>query len=730
MPKSKRPIKKKWTTGPKWTLKELESDYKKGFNVGVRLGAVSKLDAYYLAVIDCDLKSSDPKHKIEMLNKVKEITKDKNSPIVLSGRANGSMHVFFKTTKPLKPFIYARSPHKAKVYMPSVKPSKFCLKVLGTKDIKKGYRLRPAWEIGIMGEGQQVALPPSIHPDTNKKYQWLRKPTSSNDFPVIEIKNLNKTTEGVGNLTIKEDFKFMAVELLLRDNPMSDEMYDLLTKGIGSEDRSAELLKVSIYMLSLGFTQNEILSVLTDKDNYLGEAAYEHAQTRSRKRAALWVMKYTLQKAKKEISGANLFNDSHEVLESVKELEAIKKNSEDKESDEWKGSIKRNHKDGSPKNSFFNVHLIVSNLAGKHCILHDEFSVRDTWNTTTPWGSRKGDMLTDMDLIKVKSFLAHNYRFEPNTKLVNEVLLDLAFKNKFHPIRDYLKALEWDGTQRIRTWLRKYMGSVESPEYVDVISEKVLIAMVKRVFEPGCKFDNVVILEGYQGAGKSTALDILADPWFSDSDLNVGDKDAVLSMQGSWIFELGELSTMSRSDNEMLKHFFSRRIDKIRPPYGSKLLDYPRQSIFIGTTNKEDYFKDETGNRRFWPTKITNIKLKELKKDKDQLFAEAYAMYSMGAEPFVEDPKWWAIAKSVQLSKMEYDDLASPLSEYLCSEENMLPEEGFGVIQALELVPCLAGIRNDRAGQMRIAKMLKAVGYNRVRKRVDNFRGWIWTKSL
>jgi predicted P-loop ATPase len=220
---------------------------------------------------------------------------------------------------------------------------------------------------------------------------------------------------------------------------------------------------------------------------------------------------------------------------------------------------------------------------------------------------------------------------------VHQAVDQRAMERSFHPVRDYLDGVRWDKTPRLDAWLAAYFGA-PAGDYAAKIGRMFMIAMVARIFKPGCKVDYMLVPEGEQGERKSTALRILAgEKWFSDSlpDLHHCDQVRLsMHLRGKWLIEIGELSSIGKADTELLKAFVTRQEEKFTPKFGRKEVTEPRQCVFAGTTNKSTYLKDETGARRFWPFKVGFIDLDALTRDRDQLFAEAVAAYRAGEH-------WW-----------------------------------------------------------------------------------------
>lgn len=586
--KSKAPVESGWTKGPRKTWDEFERSMRPGRNVGVRLGSVSKVGDAFLHVIDVDIKTDSRDEKKNCYRALKEMLPDiSECPRVVSGRGNGSAHFYF----------LSETVHRG-------------------RDLLK----TDEWEISLMGEGRQVVLPGSTHPDSGRLYEWKGgQPLDPIEFPVMGVPDAESTA--LEKDEKKAGFKLSKVDL--SELGLKPDQLAMIEGGEGVEDRSAAIFALCLAMARRGIDDDTIISVFTDRRFYLGKVAYEHRKTDSREAAGAWVRDYCLRKAKVEVE-----KTSFEI--QIEALDGVESESDD---EEWKQKLDlKRTKDAPPtlRPTFNNVRLILENVVSPALITLNEFSGDAVWNVNTPFQIKKGDKRSGKteDEIRIKEWLIEAFQVDVGVNIIRDALIAIQLKNRFHPVKEYLESLEWDGTDRIAGAFKEYLGANHPEPYLSEISSKFFQAMIGRIYRPGMKFDYMVTFVGEQGIGKSSFGPILiGDEWFLDGLPDLRDKDAAMNIQGIWLCEVAELTAINRSANDSTKAFISRTSDKIRPPYGERRVDMPRTVVFYGSTNNYDFLTDPTGSRRFWVCDVRKLDFKRLKRDREQLLAEAYYRY-------------------------------------------------------------------------------------------------------
>lgn len=322
-----------------------------------------------------------------------------------------------------------------------------------------------------------------------------------------------------------------------------------------------------------------------------------------------------------------------------------------------------------------NVKIILENDPNlKGCLKNDEFAHKWVLASNPPWrDNSKGRIWRNDDDSMLRNYLSDVYDIS-GKDIINDALVEIANKHSFHPVRNYINGLTWDNIPRLETLFMDYLGAENTP-FNRIISKKALVAAVARILNPGCKFDYVLTFIGAQGIGKSFILKKLAGKWCSDSLTTLSGKEAMEAVQGFWIIELAELSALRKSELEATKQFITKQEDSFRPAYGRRTEQYPRQCIFIATTNENDFIRDQTGGRRWWPMLVSRERAKKPVKDisqneVDQIWAEAKYYYDKGETLYLSD-ELEKTARLLQDSHTETSPLAGMIGEYL---EKPLPE--------------------------------------------------------
>lgn len=356
----------------------------------------------------------------------------------------------------------------------------------------------------------------------------------------------------------------------------------------------------------------------------------------------------------------------------------------------------------------------------------------------TPWPSTPGEW-TESDDFELGMFLAQNYGLVlASVGDIERGVAQAARRHQFDPVIDYFNrcAEGWDGQQRIATALSRYWGAADS-EYLRLISTMFFIGIVMRGYRPGVKNDHAPVFEGGQGQGKSTALKVLGGDWFADTPFRMGDKDGYLSIQGVLLYEVAELEQFNRSEVTAIKAFMSSTVDRFREPYGRRMKNVPRRCAFAATTNEDAYFKDTTGNRRFWPVETGKLDIEALKADRDQLFGEAIALMKAGVQ-------WWPtfeqqrrLIDPMQQSREIPDPWAGRVWEYLegiDSEGKPMVAGKLNRVTARELLTRALHIELSKMGPakaetMRVGAIMRKFGWTKHRES-SGAREWYYERPV
>jgi predicted P-loop ATPase len=403
---------------------------------------------------------------------------------------------------------------------------------------------------------------------------------------------------------------------------------------------------------------------------------------------------------------------ANDQQQTKRDREQPPRETEDEEPPEWTKYLQRDEK-GDAHNNLANAMMVLRCAEElRDCFAMDQMLRAPFLMKRLPKG-RGHDLprpVRDGDVSLVQEWLQRHDLRRIGKDTTNQAVDFRAEEKAFHPVCDYLNSLRWDGTQRLYSWMHVYLGA-ELNDYTSGIGRMFLIAMVARVFKPGCKADYMLIFEGPQGARKSTACAILGGKWFSDNlpDIRSSGKDVSQHLNGKWVIEVAEMSALDKAEASALKAFITRNEERYRPSYGRKEVIEPRQCTFIGTTNKTTYLRDETGGRRFWPVLVGLIKTTMLERDRDQLFAEAVRLYQQGANWWPDQAFEAEYIRPQQDARYEADAWEEAIRDWLDTSK---PPK----VTILEVARKALHIETPKVGtadQRRIAAALERVGWRR-----------------
>lgn len=394
---------------------------------------------------------------------------------------------------------------------------------------------------------------------------------------------------------------------------------------------------------------------------------------------------------------------------------------------------------GVAQKSIQNVLVLTeTDSAIKDCLIYNIFSDDVFFVKCPPWeneGAFTPHPLRDDEILNYRAWVDTRGLTVGKNDAV-DILVAIARRNTVNPPKDYFETLVWDGKARLDGWLTYYLGAEEQDRrYLQLVGSKWLIAAVKRIYEPGCKFDNVLILEGNQYIGKSTALEKLAtirgQRYFTDESVEFKNKDSLIKLQGKLIFEMAELASFRKAETDEIKGFVRRNTDEYRPPYARKIVSRPRMFIIAGTVNPiAGYLTDPTGNTRYWPVRCgKKIDFDGLDADKEQLWAEGVVRYKAKERIWLED-------KEHELAVIEQQDrmIEDIMSDKITSEAEKLvidrwPTRDFSLVELVNKLNLLPQ-QMDGKMRLRVTDCLVAHGWIEYRPRsLDGKQKRRWKKA-
>ncbi len=397
-----------------------------------------------------------------------------------------------------------------------------------------------------------------------------------------------------------------------------------------------------------------------------------------------------------------------------------------KADDSWQLELVCNDKGALKPGATKNWGLFLENhpeVAGVFAF--DAFKMRVMLMRKPPWDWQKNfwepRVLQDRDYSEAVMWLEAKH-MAPKASNIGAVIQTIAERNSFDRLTEYLRGLEWDRKPRLKNWLTYYLG-VDDNEYARTVGVRWLVSGVARGLKPGCKVDTMPILEGPQGAKKSTALRYLySEAFFTDGLSDIGSKDAKMEMQGVWGLEVAEMQKFSAAEVNEVKKFLTQQTDRYRPPYGRSVIEAPRRVVLNGTINPEGnaYLRDPTGARRFWPLTVGGIDLDGIAADRDQLWAEAVTMYDAKAPWWVQEDELAAV-ESEQEKRTDVDVWVDMLAPDL---------KGKTSITQLDIFAILGILKKDadwrHAG--RVGRIMKKLGWTSSRDRKNGDDRVVFTR--
>ena len=386
------------------------------------------------------------------------------------------------------------------------------------------------------------------------------------------------------------------------------------------------------------------------------------------------------------------------------------------ESGEWEADLFRSPK-GAVKNTFANICAILRNAA--------DYGERLRYNEMLLAPTVDGRVLGDADVGLIRERMELTYGFSPGADSLAQALLTIASERKYHPVRDYIGGLAWDGVSRIDRVCDEILRAAATSINQTVI-RAWFVSAVARALDPGCKVDTALVLVGAQGARKSTFYRVLGGEWFSDTAVDIESKDAMMQINGAWLYELGEIEHVTgRAHAGRIKAFMSSQRDNFRAPFMRSVATYPRHCVIVGSTNEDQFLNDPTGSRRFWCVRVGGVvDIDRLRDWRDQLWAEAAALYSQNKEAWWLSPEAEAKLREESEAFRMSDPWEAALARWL-EEEAAKPEAVRRPITTQRMLTEALGKRvedHDQRSANRVAAVMQQLGWSNRVERLDASR--------
>lgn len=598
--------------------------------------------------------------------------------------------------------------------------------------------IAPGVELLADGKGKQVVVAPSVNGKVGKAYEW-------EDMTLEDLEFAGVLPEWIGDRhEHTPDHTSTAVSVIPTD--ISDDVRDALLAdisrlGVGSNGRDRTIGRWICDAIAAGLGADEVrhhaVEWLEAHGRDVSEQPYEVDNwiASAQRKAATGELYVSDVGLNAEVAFADEPEWPVSLLEEAQNFHA------------WENRLDVTQNGMISKTSIKNVGIIYANhpkflIPGSETspLCYNEFT-ESIWLRSPIVGTPKamcrafpaaGKAFDDNDLTHLRSEstlqLNRGLLREPADDVVARAVRLVANQNLVHPVRNYLEALRWDGVPRVDTWLKDFMAATGNDEFISVVGRKWLISAVARVMKPGCKVDHALVLVGAQGLGKSSILRLLCptEDWFSDSigeDRSIEDKDTIQKLHGKWIVELPENAVANKTSEQSIKAFLTKQEDRFREAYGRFPKTVKRQCVFAITTNEDEFLRDPSGGRRYWPVLVRGyLDPQKIEHVRDQLWAEAFYYYNQGEKWWLTDPKHLAMAEEEQMLRTITDARQDDLEAWLKKQDRITIKRVW--------TECFERAEQtlDRKEQMQVANMLRLAGYHKIRSK--NERIWVRDDDL